>query len=123
MSPEEIIKNRIIERYKTVRAFTKANDIPYSTVNSLLKRGLAGTGVVTALKICKALDLNIEDVLEEKAPPSTGEKPINEEAAAIGAQLYKILIDAGWIKPGEDITEKQQQFLQSIISLISNEFH
>lgn len=64
-----------------------------------------------------------DEIEDKKAPPSTGEKPINEEAAAIGAQLYKILIDAGWVKPGEDITEKQQQFLQSIISLISNEFH
>ena len=66
MTIEEQLKTRILERYKSVRAFTQEIDIPYSTVDTLFKRGIYGTGVSTILKIFQALDLDVESI-------STGE--------------------------------------------------
>ena len=66
MTIEEQLKTRILDRYKSVRAFTQEIDIPYSTVDTLFKRGIYGTGVSTILKIFQALDLDVESI-------STGE--------------------------------------------------
>ena len=60
MKPEEIIRQRILQQYKSIRAFTQAIQVPYSTVDSLLKRGLSGSSAAVALKVCRALDLELE---------------------------------------------------------------
>lgn len=44
MSPEERLKQEILKNYKSVRAFTKEINVSYSTVDSMLKRGVAGAG-------------------------------------------------------------------------------
>lgn len=150
MKPEEVIKQRILQQYKSVRAFTQAIQVPYSTVDSLLKRGLSGSGAAVALKVCRALDLQLEDLLpvlshspkdpektaSRKTEPSLGgeqplagelpqggEAPLNQEAAQVGLQLYQLLIDAGWVKEGQDITPRQQRVLQAMVELLSAEFH
>ena len=154
LKPEEIIRQRILQQYKSIRAFTQAIQVPYSTVDSLLKRGLSGSSAAVALKVCRALDLELEDLLPvlsqpplsssqdpEEAPPLggdfpqggdfppggdpplEGEPPLNQEAAQVGLQLYQLLIDAGWVKEGQDITSRQQRILQAMVELLSAEFH
>lgn len=57
MTIEEKIKQKIIEQYKSIRAFSIATNIPYSTIDTMLKKGIAGTGVVTLQRICAALGI------------------------------------------------------------------
>ena len=61
---EEQLKDVILDRYKSVRAFTAAINVPYSTVDSALKRehGIKNAGVGNMLKIFEALDLDIESI-------------------------------------------------------------
>ncbi len=54
-----LIKQEIKRQYKSVRKFTTALDIPYTTVASALKNGVGGTAYDTVIKICKALDISI----------------------------------------------------------------
>lgn len=85
MTIEEQLKTRILDRYKSVRAFTQEIDIPYSTVDTLFKRGIYGTGVSTILKIFQALDLDVESI-------STGELKVkikNAPAAGNGESDFK----------------------------------
>ena len=62
MNVENQLKEEILSRYKSVRAFTQMNDLPYSTVDSIFKRGLSNAGVATIIKIFNALDLDIESI-------------------------------------------------------------
>lgn len=62
MTVEDQIKSIIIQKYKSVRAFTKIIDVPYSTIDSMLKKGIAGTGIQTVLKVCHALDIDVESI-------------------------------------------------------------
>lgn len=72
MTPEEFIKQRILSEYKSVRAFTQEIGVSYSTVDSMLKRGVGGAGVGTVLKVCNALNIDIESLLStEKSSEST----------------------------------------------------
>lgn len=62
MTVEDQIKSIIIQKYKSVRAFTKIIDVPYSTIDSMLKKGIAGTGIQTVLKVCHALNIDVESI-------------------------------------------------------------
>lgn len=64
MTIEEQLKQEILSKYKSVRAFTTAIDIPYSTLDSAFKRGIMNAGVSTMVKVFSALDLDIESVRE-----------------------------------------------------------
>ena len=62
MAIEDQLKAIILERYKSIRAFTMEIDIPYSTLDTIFKRGIGGAGVSTVIKIFQALDLDIESI-------------------------------------------------------------
>lgn len=59
---EEQLKLLILARCKSIRAFTKEIDIPYSTLDTIFKRGISGASVKTVIKIFQALDLDIESI-------------------------------------------------------------
>ena len=62
MTIEERLKNYILSKYKSIREFTIAVDVPYSTIDNMLKRGISGTGVNTMIKICDFLGLDVNDL-------------------------------------------------------------
>ncbi|MCD7753941.1 MAG: hypothetical protein LUH41_05300 [Clostridiales bacterium] len=62
MTVEEQLKGEILSKYKSVRAFTSMIGIPYSTLDSVFKRGISGAGMGTMLKVFNALDLDIESI-------------------------------------------------------------
>ena len=82
MTIEEQLKAEILNRYRSVRAFTQSVDIPYSTIDTMLKKGFSGTSIQTMIKICNALDIDIESIeygtLRHKKSPAT-EEPSAED--------------------------------------------
>jgi len=66
MTIEEQLKAEILTQYRSVRAFTTAIEIPYSTMDSIFKRGIANAGVGTVIKIFKALGLDVESLGERE---------------------------------------------------------
>ena len=80
MTIEEQLKKIILDRYKSVRAFTQAVDIPYSTVDTMFKRGIYGTGVSTILKLFQALDLDVESISTGELKPKTKNAPVQDES-------------------------------------------
>lgn len=71
MTLEEQLKKEILGKYKSVRAFTTAINVPYSTLDSVFKRGITNAGVSTMIRVFGALDLDVESIssgkLERKA--------------------------------------------------------
>ena len=64
MTTEEKLKAYILERYKSIREFTIKIDIPYSTLDSVFKRGIDNSSVSVIFKICKALDISPDALAE-----------------------------------------------------------
>lgn len=62
MTIEEQLKTVILEKYKSVRAFVQEVGIPYTTLDSALKRGLLNAGIGTMTKVFNALDLDVESI-------------------------------------------------------------
>lgn len=63
---EDKLKELIINKYGSIRQFSFKIDIPNTTVDSILKRGLDNSNVGNVIKMCKALDISIDTLLENK---------------------------------------------------------
>lgn len=48
----------ILDRYTSLREFSRQADIPYSTLMTVLKRGISGAGFDLMMKICRALNVD-----------------------------------------------------------------
>jgi repressor LexA len=84
---EDDVRYRIKDLYGSVAEFARQMKIPYSTINNLLNRGIAGGGVETVLPIFKALGLdanalNEKKVVETDADPDYINVPLYGSIAA-----------------------------------------
>ena len=62
MEREQRLRNAILDRYKSIRQFALAVDVPYSSIMTGLAKGITGMSFDTVIKICKALGLNPLDI-------------------------------------------------------------
>lgn len=69
MSIEETLKSYILSRYKSIREFVRCTDLPYTTVDGILKRGIANSSIGNVLKICKALEISADELANNKIVP------------------------------------------------------
>ncbi|MBQ8575863.1 MAG: helix-turn-helix transcriptional regulator [Clostridia bacterium] len=58
MNREQKLRNIILDRYKSLRQFSKEADIPYSSLMTLLSRGIGGSSFDTVIHICKVLNVD-----------------------------------------------------------------
>ena len=61
---EDELKSLIIDKYKSIRAFTVSVDMPYSTVDSIFKRGIKKASVDNIIKICNELEISADALVE-----------------------------------------------------------
>lgn len=81
-----LLKSTILEKFKSIREFASACEIPYTTIKSALDKGIGGTSVENVIKMCDALDLDISKLQEKKAPI-----PADAETEAFDKNERKLL--------------------------------
>lgn len=88
MKEADVIKKLIKKEGLSQRKFADKIDIPYSTLNSILQRGVNNAGVTNVIKICKGLGITVEE-LEEMAEQDTTKlkKPTTIAAHLEGEEL------------------------------------
>lgn len=69
MTIEDQLKNLILSRYRSIREFTIAIDMPYTTIDSIFRRGIGNSSVSTVIKICKALRISADELADGKIVP------------------------------------------------------
>jgi predicted transcriptional regulator len=69
MNIEDKLKDYILERYNSLREFSITADVPNSTVNTILVRGVNNAKVANVIKICKALNISADALAEGKIEP------------------------------------------------------
>lgn len=60
MTREEYIKTLIVDKGYSVKSFSKAVGLPYSTLRSMLSSGVGGAAVDNVIKICKGLGITVD---------------------------------------------------------------
>lgn len=63
---ENKIKQIIIEKYGSVKWFSDKIGVPYTTIDTILKRGLKNSNVLNVLKMCNELNLDINELANNK---------------------------------------------------------
>jgi hypothetical protein len=86
MDSTELIVKLIKERFKSIRQFALAADIPYSTVKSGLRAGISGMAVETVIKMCATLGIQM-DTLAACSQDSTE----NPEKGHFSADEYYLI--------------------------------
>ena len=63
MTIEDKLKDYILRRYKSIRQFAQVAEMPYSTVDGILKRGILNSGVNNVINVCNALDISADELI------------------------------------------------------------
>ena len=58
MNREERLRNLILDRYTSLRQFSLEADIPYSTLMTMLARGIGGASFDAVMQICGKLGID-----------------------------------------------------------------
>ncbi len=61
---EATLKELIIEKYGSLKKFSEIINMPWTTLDSILKRGVANSNISNVLKITKELGINAEKLVE-----------------------------------------------------------
>lgn len=69
MTTEEKLQDLILKRYHSVREFAITFDIPYTTINSIFRRGIGNSSVTNIIKICKALGISADALADGEIVP------------------------------------------------------
>lgn len=75
MTIEQELKEYILEHYGNLREFCKRHDLTYTTIDTILKRGINRAGVNNVAAMCAALGISLDGLTEgriEKAAPAGG---------------------------------------------------
>ena len=74
MTIEEQLKALIVSRYVTVKQFAKEANVPYSTIDTILRRGILNASVDNIIKICQTLSISADALADGRIvaynPPS-----------------------------------------------------
>lgn len=63
MTREERLKDLIMAQYGNISRFAEAAGIPQTTIRNIFVRGLDGVGAGTVVKICSALNVDVESLM------------------------------------------------------------
>lgn len=69
MTIENKLKELILKRYHSIREFTIKIDIPYTTVDSIFRRGIGNSSVANVIRICKALGISADALADGEIVP------------------------------------------------------
>ena len=87
-SIEEKLKDIIIKNYNTVKEFAAKINIPYTTMDSILKRGVEKANVLNIIKICDALNIEADALANGKIQSRHNRIEPNMSSAEI-EHMYK----------------------------------
>lgn len=105
MAPEEKLKDLILSRYKSIREFTILVDIPYTTLDSIFRRGIGNSSVANVIKICKALGISADALAEGEIVSNTrpAPRPVTDVRDVINDARNKLLSSQRLTIDGIDI--------------------
>ncbi|MDU2326838.1 helix-turn-helix transcriptional regulator [Streptococcus salivarius] len=107
MQAEERIKELIIAKYGNVRAFATESGISYTTVRSILERGIMNAKAENVFKICHLLGIS---------PDTVADWGISNEQQPTNSHDIDSIIDNAMMFDGKPLTEDDKRAIRGIIA-------
>lgn len=106
MKLEEVLTVMMIEKSGSVKSFCEASDLKYTTVLSILKRGVLTANIDHIIIMCNALDISVdalaENRIEKKGKPAAEE---NDLAAILENLIIRVQTDTAMTFDGLPVTK------------------
>lgn len=99
------LKEMIIERYGSLKKFCEKIDMPWTTLDSILKRGVANSNITNVMKITKELCIDTESL----ATGSIIDAFRNTESTTIAAHF-----------DGDEYTEEELDEIKQFAEFVKN---
>lgn len=99
------LKEIIIERYGSLKKFCEKIDMPWTTLDSILKRGVANSNITNVIKITKELGLDTESLATGKIQDSF----FRDEPTTIAAHF-----------DGTEYTEEELDEIRNFAEFVKN---
>lgn len=103
---EQNLKTMIIKKYGSMKKFAENIDMPWTTLDSILKRGVANSNITNVLKITKELNLNAESLVDGRIEYSLD----NTQPHTIAAHF-----------DGDEYSEEQLERIKAFAAFIKSE--
>lgn len=68
---EDLLKEKILSEYKSIREFTQKIEMPYSTLDTILKRGIRNASVDNVIRICDFLGISTDALINGRIERKT----------------------------------------------------
>ncbi|MGN0405299.1 MAG: hypothetical protein ACI4F1_08765 [Bariatricus sp.] len=101
---ESNLKALIINEYGSMKKFCETINMPWTTLDSILKRGIANSNILNVLKITRELKLDTEKLVDGEIVH------INDVPITMAAHL-----------DGKDFTEEQWSRIESFAKFVKQE--
>ena len=106
MGIEEALKERILKNYGNVQAFCDAYGLKYTTIVTMLKRGVHNANIDNVIAMCNALNISAdalaENRIEERDKPAAAE---NDLAAILENLIIRVQTDTAMTFDGLPVTK------------------
>lgn len=120
MKIEETLREYINERYGSVRAFAIQHDIAYTTVVSVLKRGIDNSSITTIVRICDALNISPDELTEGRIVSKSHMFEIKEDSIELDDFIssYKWTLTHNSVEyNGHTLTEQEIKTITTAIDI------
>ena len=119
MTLETRLKNMIIDEYGSLSSFVEKTDLKYSTVDSILKRGIMNSNIHNVIKICQALHISTDELAKGNIVPVTSyEKEDFDITQFIEIFRYKLSDPETAVLDGQHLTAGEAEFFMDSLDLI-----
>lgn len=119
MTIEDKLKSYIMTKYRSMREFTQIIGIPYSTMTTILKRGIANANVLNIIKICQELEISADELAAGKIVPvaPTNLTPVKIEDI-IGNAKQQLLSSTNLTLNGKQLDETEINSIVNSLDLL-----
>ena len=113
MTIENSLKNYILLQYRSLLEFSNAIDIPYSTLQSIFRRGVDNSNSSSLKKICHALGISVDELCEGRITPifENESQPEQRDLNDIISLLRRNVLNTKITLDGEQITDDEVQMI------------
>lgn len=121
MRRAEVVKRLIDESGLNTKAFAEKAGLPYTTLRSMLTRGLGGAAIDNVLKVTKALGISIDE-LEKMSNPTESNNQADSFMSAADIAEFEAFINNPehglFFKDYLDAPEQRKKDLQKVWEII-----
>ena len=117
MTIENQLRELILLKYGSLREFTFNIGLPYSTLSTILKNGIMTANISNVVKICDALNIKIDELVEGRLVENTPGEKILDVEKILDQTKHNIKAPGVKIK-GQVLDENTEKLLISSVDLI-----